>query len=147
MLAGFASFILGFYCTWLRGAELDDGFRIGITIGGLSQVAGQIIGWRSIRQYKEICCQMKKLKKATSQDNDETLAEMEELKQSALKDHVYNMTGLYTSACGSPAMIRLVGIIHPDASTFVLAGSVIGLSMIAKLFGDTYFQQTERKVE
>lgn len=90
---------------------------------------------------------MKKLKKATSQDNDETLAEMEELKQSALKDHVYNMTGLYTSACGSPAMIRLVGIIHPDASTFVLAGSVIGLSMIAKLFGDTYFQQTERKVE
>ena len=161
MVSGFTSFVLGFYCTWLRGAEVDPGFQIGITIGGIAQVVSQVTGWRAIRRYKLICNQIDVLRNGKTadragrdkDDSDEARAKLISEKESALKDHVYSMVSLYVAACGSPAMIRLIDNVFPNAGVVGLVGAVVGLSKVVEPFANTYLQpstkmtkpQTERK--
>jgi len=144
MVSGFASFGLGFYCTWLSGADVDPGFQVGITIGGIAQVASQVIGWRAIKRYKLRSKQIDALRKGETADRDEDLdearAKLVSEKETALADHVKSMISLYAVACGSPAMIRLVGIALPSAGVVGLVGAVVGLSMLVEPFANTYLQ-------
>jgi len=144
MVSGFASFGLGFYCTWLSGADVDPGFQIGITIGGISQVVCQAFGWRAIRRYKLKCSQIDDLGKGdtTGQDEafDELRAKLQGEKEAALTNHVKGMIALYAVACGTPAMIRLVDIVLPNAGVLGLVGALVGLNMVVEPFANTYLQ-------
>ena len=131
-------------------------------------------GWRAIRRYKLICNQIEILRSGEliykdvdvlrngktvdragrdKDDSDEARTKLVSEKESALKDHVCSMVSLYVAACGSPAMIRLIDNVFPNAGVVGLVGAVVGLSQVVEPFANTYLQprtkmtkpRTERK--
>merc|ERR1712038_2176772 len=56
LIAGFVGFGFGAYCAWSpqRAIKPSRGFAIGITIGGVFQILGQVAGYLSIRKYKAL---------------------------------------------------------------------------------------------
>lgn len=122
MVAGYVSFALGFYCTWLRSSLPPMGFRVGITIGGLAQVAAQTIGYSSIKVYQ----------KAAHPD----------VRRKALLTHISSMVSLFTAACSIPAALRIVDLIPSENGQVIgLIGSIVGLQMLVPPFTKTYYKQ------
>lgn len=123
MVAGIVSFVLGFYCTWLRPEHKPDlGFAVGITAGGMGQLYAQYAGYRAIRRYKR-----------QDLDPDE--------RRKALREHVFNMVTLFVAACGIPAGIRFAeSMLPPALETLGLILIIIGFSKVADPFGESYFR-------
>jgi hypothetical protein len=145
MVAGVLSFIMGFYCAWLRPVVPPLGFAIGITIGGVAQLVSQFAGYRAIRQYQKFSKQLDELKEAGSistPEKKEQRAELEKKKEKSLRVHIFNMVALFTVACGSPALIRITGMILPDElSVLGVVGSVVFLNLLAQPFGRSYLRK------
>lgn len=137
MIAGVIGFLLGLYCAWspTRPGH-DQGFAIGITIGGAMQIMAQAVGYVSIRKYQRLKREVDDLTSfvaseggsgdeiyygSLDEDGNGTSAAMVQMQQSpstkleqltlerddALKMHIKSMLGLFVVACGVPASIRI----------------------------------------
>jgi len=117
MVAGIISFVLGVFCAWspTRGDRLPPiGFSIGITIGGCNQILAQIIGYRVIQRYKVLKERLLQSVDASSHEYNALANE----RDTCLKIHIFCMAGLFFSACGIPAMMRVVD----NQVTFMVIG-------------------------
>ncbi len=135
MIAGVVGFVLGAYCAWSPSRpNHDQGFAIGITIGGVMQLMAQAGGYFSIRKYQRLKQEIEDL---TSYVADEGTSDMnygsmdesggglvnpstkiDELtveRDEALKTHIKCMIGLFAVACGIPALLRIVGDLGSNA--------------------------------
>lgn len=150
MVAGLISFPLGAFMAWSRlgkagvgGTNL--GFSIPITIGGFAQVVTQYFGYRAIRKYKkiknEIAMRSINLAVASKEEKSKLDNEIEQLhveKDRALRFHIGNMIGLFASACGIPAGMRLAEVVtgsKDGVATLVTILAFIGaLTMIGSRY-------------
>jgi len=125
--------MLGAYCAWSPfRPNHNQGFAIGITIGGVFQIWAQIMGYLSIRKYQKLKREvdeltsyvageeMSDMKYGSMDENGfgvdgmEPSTKIDELtleRDNALKMHIKYMVGLFVVACGVPAAMRIVGSI------------------------------------
>jgi hypothetical protein len=145
MVAGIFSFAMGFCCAWLRPVVPPLGFSIGITVGGLAQLMSQLAGYRAIRRYQQFGKQLDELKESGPVSTPEKTAQRSELEQkreASLRTHIFNMVALFSVACGSPALLRVIGMILPEEwGVLGIVGTVVLLNLLVKPFGNTYLRE------
>ena len=147
MVSGLTSFGFGLYCAWwpYRPIRPPLGFSIGITIGGIAQIATQRAGYRAIKRFQVLKAKLKEAEEGKAGNE-----EMEELKTQqnlALRKHVYNMVTLFVSACGIPAGLRMAEML-PNHLGFVREiGVVVCLLLMSKPFGDSYFKSSKQETK
>jgi hypothetical protein len=146
LAAGAVGFAFGVAAIVARWEELDKGFALGITFGGLMQVRLQYRGYMAIREYRRIKDELQSnatridalstnATMSADQDNGATSPQtatatqasspaskltLRERQQEHLRTHVSCMIGLFVNACGTPAAMRaadrLAGALSPRAA-------------------------------
>lgn len=169
MIAGLIGFIFGTYCAWspYRPYPVDQGFAIGITIGGAMQVMTQVMGYMSIRKYQRLRKEVDDLMMMSTADGDgiyygsmddggngnvggtgqhtqlELLEQLTKKKDEALKGHVGMMIGLFAVACGIPAALRIldsIAILESNATLSIVA-TIMVLNALTFPFRNFYFKR------
>jgi hypothetical protein len=144
---GLISFVFGVYCTWwpYRTNRPPLGFSIGITIGGILQIAAQYIGYTAIKTYQALKVQVNEMEKCNL--HGEALDTLKHQMDSALRNHVYCMVSLFVAACGVPAGMRLVDSYVPEnLQTLPLTFVILLFATIPSPFADTYFQAKDNQM-
>jgi hypothetical protein len=145
MISGLISFILGAYCAWwpYRINRPSFGFSIGITIGGISQIAAQCFGYTAIRRYQALKAKINELEMQDQQGNEIESFKLQ--RDSALRFHVGSMVLLFVVACGIPAGMRLVTSYVPEnLQTVFIVLLVSLLVVITRPFTKNYFRKKLR---
>ena len=138
MLCGVIGFVGGLVCVITQWHELDKGFSIGITIGGSLQMMLQSKGYQAIQEYRRIKEQQQQ--QSTDQPwSAEDIAALQHQRNNALRTHICCMVGLFVSACGTPALMRLVDKLGFQSTTALLVG--MGAMQAFKLRYQTYLTQ------
>jgi hypothetical protein len=142
-MSGLASFVAGAFCAWWpwRPHLPSRSFAIGITIGGIFQVAGQIDGYKAIQKYQHLKTEIQNIDSGPNQqgDEDKKLSLIAQ-RDAALKAHVFNMIGVFAAGCGCPAGIRLLQEVGVPYLPGLLL-SVGGLVGIIRFWGERYFKK------
>jgi len=101
---GLMGFITGAILVWFIYDYTENwGFSIGITVGGIQQMAAQYKGYKAIRSFQKIKLQISSGK---YKDKEEVIALHDE-QDKQLSIHIENMVALFVMACGIPALIRI----------------------------------------
>src|SRR3569623_1096147 len=100
MIAGVIGFVGGLLYVILHFHEIDIGFSIPITIGGLLQMNLQYQGYKAIQKYRQVKVQ---LITATKED----ALVLQEQRNDYLRTHISCMIALFCMGCGVPAAMRL----------------------------------------
>jgi hypothetical protein len=152
LMAGVVSFTLGAFLSWSRLGKVGEGgttlgFALPITIGGILQLNSQYNGFIAIRRYKKLSQDIRALTnggkndRTSNEQQPQRANELEDLQveqRKALRLHIGHMIGLFVSACGIPAGIRLAELAtgrKDGMATTIAIFSVIGvLNMIANRY-------------
>lgn len=168
MIAGIIGFVFGAYCAWTPSRPgYDQGFAIGITIGGVFQLMAQAVGYVSIRKYQRLKQEINELTSYVADEgtsdtnygsmdessggliiNPSTSTKIDELtvqRDKALKAHIAYMIGLFTVACGVPAALRIVGAIAflENLGSNAIWVSIAVLNVVAIPFERFYTKRME----
>eukprot|EP00525_Craspedostauros_australis_P014044 CAMPEP_0198114198 /NCGR_PEP_ID=MMETSP1442-20131203/5651_1 /TAXON_ID= /ORGANISM="Craspedostauros australis, Strain CCMP3328" /LENGTH=243 /DNA_ID=CAMNT_0043771457 /DNA_START=328 /DNA_END=1059 /DNA_ORIENTATION=- len=132
MVMGIVGFVFGAILALGRFIYIDPTFAIAITSGGIFQLMAQFFGYRSIRRYQQIKARLED--GSVTEDDDKEALKAEQ--HTCLQFHIGNMAGLFFSACGIPAMIRLSSVpTGEDSIVLILIGigilNFLGLAMAA----------------
>jgi hypothetical protein len=118
------------------------GFSIGITIGGVAQIATQCAGYVAIQKYQQIKLQLERYTSNKQHDDDDDDLPVKELRrksQVALKTHAYNMVFLFVAACGIPAGLRIADMLPVSWGIARTIGIITLLELMGKPFAESYF--------
>ena len=131
LVLGVIGFVSGFYMVWFEHfddtQDSDMGFKIGITIGGFSQMQAQIVGIRAIKLFQKTKARLQAGEYATPEEK----RELEDAQDHHLIMHVANMASLFAMACGIPALIRITETIGQAYLVPLIALAYgLGLGMI-----------------
>lgn len=143
MVSGLLSFVMGFYCAWLRPVVPPLGFSVGITVGGVAQIVAQVAGYRAIRRYGRYSRELEAMSESgpATPEKDAQRSDLQMKRDASLRTHIYNMVALFAVACGAPALLRVTRMILPeDMGVPGLVGSIVSLNLLVKPFGDTYLR-------
>ena len=143
MVSGLLSFGFGLFCAWwpYRPIRPPLGFSIGITIGGIAQIATQRAGYRAIQRFYVLKAKLTELEEAKAAS--EEIEELKKQKESALRAHVYNMVTLFVAACGIPAGLRIAEVLPNSMGAVREIGVIAFLLFMCRPFGDSYFKSTK----
>jgi hypothetical protein len=88
MISGLISFVFGAYCAWssYRINRPPMGFSIGISTGGIFQIAIQYLGYTSIQKFKALKAKVNEMEMRDQHGDD--LDNLKQQKDSALRNHV-----------------------------------------------------------
>lgn len=143
MVMGLISFALGLFCAWwpYRQVRPPFAFSFGVTIGGLAQIAAQRRGYRAIRRFRTLKAEVEEKEKMGLKR--EELDELKQAKESALRNHIYNMVALFVAACGIPAGLRLSEFLPSSLEAVGLIVIIVSFQAVIKPFGDTYVTKSK----
>jgi hypothetical protein len=144
MISGLISFTFGVYCTWwpYRINRPPLGFSIGITVGGICQIAAQYFGYTAIRKYQALKAKVIELEMHNQHEDDLDRVKLQ--RDSALRNHVRGMISLLVAACGIPAGMRLVRSYLPEnLQTISLIFVIWLLVIIPRPFTNSYFRMKD----
>ncbi len=165
MIAGVVGFVFGAYCAWSPSRpNHDQGFAIGITIGGAFQLMAQAVGYVSICKYQRLKQEIDELTSYVADEGTSDLnygsmdesggalinpsTKIDELtvkRDEALKSHIKYMIALFAVACGVPALLRIVGAVAflEDLGSNAIWVSIAVLNAVAIPFERFYTKRME----
>jgi len=145
MVAGVVGFIFGLLVAWLPSRGTDQGFAIGISIGGTLQMVAQTQGYQGIKTYKKLKFQIESI-----ENNDGCMTDLEDLRDQrdkALEMHIKGMLSLFVSACTIPAMLRLVDHVPDQYSAVALTLAIMAPILCVEPYTKIFTSRIESRVE
>ena len=115
-IAGVVALVGGLLLNIFLFNEIETGFIIGISIGGLFQLKFQYRGYLAILKYKKLKQEIASLPK----DDDERRANLMQERDEALRIHIRAMIDLFGSACSIPAAMRLADKVGLPAANILV---------------------------
>lgn len=138
LVCGYVGFALGVCITWGRPG-VDPSFGIPITVGGVSQMICQIVGYAAIKKYQQVKLKLNNLPLDTPTG---AVKALEDQRTAFLMTHIGFMLGLFVCACGIPAAMRLVG---DDSGVGALLTAIAALNILSMLYTYNFYAQIRSK--
>jgi len=106
LIMGVVGFITGVVLTWYLSFDPDNmGGNIGITVGGITQMIGQVIGYHAIKRHQHAKAELAKI--VDEVGCEERIDELRKERDEALKMHVCGMLFVFLVGCSFPSIMRI----------------------------------------
>lgn len=139
-ILGPVGFVSGIVLTWFIANFRENWIMsIAITYGGIRQMQGQLAGFRAIRRYSKIKAQIA----AREYNGKDELRALQGEADASLTIHIQAMVEMFVMACGTPAYIRLSGLIDGMSYSFPVLFMIAG--HVCKGMSDQFTQKIKAR--
>ena len=136
MIGGIFGVVFGFWKSWIPFGAVSMDFAIPISIGGISQLIAQYIGYSSIKQFQRLKAQIQEME-ASGIESSAELDGLKDDKEKALKRHIISMIALFAAACGTPAAMRVAELFGSNQLILVIV-FIISIQIMINPFALSY---------